>query len=446
MLEVGCVRSKNATNILIKNLLDAFVAGFAYWLLGYALALGEGNSFIGYSNFAHHDLKPESFSLWFFHYVFAATAATIVSGAVAERCDFVAYLIYSTAITGFIYPVLVHWAWTSEGWLAKGFTYDHDGEALTIFYRDFSGSGIVHMLSGLAAFVGAKALGPRIGRYDEVTGEPRAIQGHSLVLAALGGFILLFGFLAFNAAAAGSLSGEGQGYLVSKIVVNTMMSGSSGGLVAMVITFIIGGSKWNFSNTLNGCLCAMCAICGCVDSIPSYIAVVIGALGGMQYMFFSWFVLNKFRVDDPLDAVAVHMGGGLLGVISVAFFHEEVGIFYNWNMESVLTLAWQCVGILAVVVWTGGTCGIMFGTLKALNILRVPLEYELKGLDIPKHGVSAYPTEAYGDDWGVESNDKVSVHNEDVVQTDTRNRKLNESNMTISNGSFESNVTATTHI
>ncbi|XP_069114826.1 putative ammonium transporter 1 [Argopecten irradians] len=277
MLEVGCVLSKNATNILIKNLLDAFIAGFAYWLVGYAIAIGEGNSFVGHTYFAHHGLEPGSYSLWFFHYVFAATAATIVSGAVAERCDFIAYLIYSSAIT---------------------------------------------------AFVGAKILGPRIGWYDEVTGEPREIQGRSIVLAALGGFILLFGFLAFNAAAAGSISGEGQGNLLSKLVVNTAMSGSVGGIIAMIIQYIKGGHKWNFNITLNVSLCAM-------------------------------------------------------------------------------SLAWQCVGILSIVAWPGGTCVILFGTMRAFNILRIPLEYELKGIDIPKHGQSAYPTTAYGHSWGEGRDEKI---------------------------------------
>ncbi|XP_060063855.1 putative ammonium transporter 1 [Ylistrum balloti] len=445
MLEAGCVRSKNATNILIKNLLDAFIAGFAYWLVGYAFALGEGNTFIGHTYFAHHDLKPESYSLWFFHYVFAATAATIVSGAVAERCDFIAYLIYSSIITGFIYPVLVHWAWTPEGWLAQGFSYDHNGETLTIFYRDFSGSGIVHMLSGLAALIGAKALGPRLGRYDDVTGEPRDIQGHSIVLSALGGFILLFGFLAFNVSAAGSLSGEGQGELMSQILVNTIMSGSAGGLVAMVIKYFKGDSKWNLNTTLNGALCAMCAICGPVDSIPTYTAVIIGAVGGVTYIFVSWFVLYKCRVDDPLDAVAVHLGGGLVGVISVAIFHEKVGIIHHWNMESVLTLAWQCVGILAVVTWTGGLCAVMFYSLKAMKILRVPLEFELKGIDLPKHGQSAYPAKAYGDSWGSETSDDVQEP-QLKENPDTKNRTLNGSNFGASNGSFVSDVTTTTHI
>ncbi|OWF47906.1 ammonium transporter 1 [Mizuhopecten yessoensis] len=445
MLEAGCVRSKNATNILIKNLLDSFIAGFSYWLVGYAFALGKGNSFIGYTYFAHYGLQLENYSLWFFHYVFAATAATIVSGSVAERCDFIAYLIYSSIITGFIYPVLVHWAWTPEGWLAKGFTYEHNGDILTITYRDFSGSGIVHMLSGLAAFVGAKALGPRVGRFDDVTGKPCEIQGHSIVLSALGGFILLFGFLAFNASAVGTLSGEGQGELMSKIVTNTIMSGSSGGLVAMVTKYITGDSKWQFTITLNGSLAAMCAICGCVDNIHTYIAVVIGAIGGASYVFFNWFVLHKCRVDDPLDAVAVHLGGGFIGVLSVAFFHNEVGIFFNWNMESGLTLAWQCVGILAVVGWTGGMCVIMFYTLKALKILRVPLEFELKGIDIPKHGQHAYPLEAYGNEWGLPEKADVIVLPKDEDKG-ARNRKSNGSNLAASNGSLASDVTMTTNI
>ncbi|XP_033752653.1 putative ammonium transporter 1 isoform X1 [Pecten maximus] len=402
LLEAGSVRSKNTTNILIKNLLDSFISGFFYWLFGYAFAFGGGNAFIGTENFAHSNLEETMYAYWFFHFVFAATAATIVSGAVAERCDFVAYLVYSSLITGFIYPVLSHWAWSSEGWLLKGFTYTVDNETtIEVSYNDFAGSGVVHMLGGIAAFCGAKIMGPRIGRFDKDTGAPLDIKGHSVPLSALGGFILLFGFFAFNGSSQGAISNEGDGAAVAIAVKNTVMAGSSGAIVTLVMNKLpaIGDKKWSFLTTLNGALTGMVAVCGPANQIETYGALCVGAIGGLAYMITTWLVLFKFKVDDPLDATAVHFGGGTWGVISVAFFSTDFGILYQWDTRSGLHLAWQIVGILAIVAWGGILCSLMFYILKLLGLLRVSFEYEFKGLDIPKHGEPAYPVESYGHGW-----------------------------------------------
>ncbi|KAL5006721.1 hypothetical protein ScPMuIL_015527 [Solemya velum] len=336
----------------------------------------------------------------FFHYVFAATAATIVSGAVAERCDFVAYLVYSSMVTGFIYPVLTHWAWSRNGWLANGMDYEGDEGMFNIAYYDFAGSGIVHMCGGTAAFVGAWTMGPRIGRFDKETGTPIDIKGHSVPLAALGGFILLFGFFAFNGSSQGSISSPGDGTAVSISVVNTVIAGSSGAFLTMILNKLkwIGDGKWSFLTTLNGCLTGMVASCSGVSQYYTYAAFVVGLGGGVFYMIFTWLVL-RLRVDDPLDATAVHFGGGLWGVIAVAFMSKDFGIFYHRDRKSGLHLAWQLVGMVSVTLWTGLICLIMFMTLKKIGYLRVPFDYELKGLDIPKHGEPAYPSEAYGHGW-----------------------------------------------
>ncbi|OWF37328.1 putative ammonium transporter 1 isoform X2 [Mizuhopecten yessoensis] len=402
LLEAGSVRSKNTTNILIKNLLDSFISGVCYWLFGYAFAFGGGNAFIGTENFAHSNLEDTEYAYWFFHFVFAATAATIVSGAVAERCDFVAYLVYSSLITGFIYPVLTHWAWSSEGWLLKGFTYTVDNETtIDVSYNDFAGSGVVHMLGGIAAFTAALIMGPRIGRFDKDTGAPEDIKGHSVPLSALGGFILLFGFFAFNGSSQGAISNEGDGAAVATAVKNTVISGSSGALVTLIMNRLpfIGDKKWSFLTTLNGALTGMVSVCGAANQIETYGALCIGAIGGCAYMITTWVVLFKFKVDDPLDATAVHFGGGTWGVIAVAFFSTDFGILYHWDTRSGLYLAWQLVGVLAIVAWGGILCVLMFFILKKLNLLRVSFEYEMKGLDIPKHGEPAYPVEAYGHGW-----------------------------------------------
>ncbi|KAK3102396.1 hypothetical protein FSP39_011122 [Pinctada imbricata] len=399
LLEAGSVRSKNTTNILIKNLLDSFVSGIFYWLIGYAFAYGSGNSFIGYDNFAHDGLKNTDYATWFFQYCFAATAATIVSGAVAERCEFVAYLVYSSMITGFIYPVVSHWAWSSDGWLGKGFEHT---SGTTITYRDFAGSGAVHTLSGVAAFVGAAVMGPRIGRFDKETKRPEDIKGHSVPLAALGGFILIFGFLAFNGASQGSISGENDGAIVSIAIKNTVMAGSGGAFTTMFMNRLklFGDAKWSFGITLNGCLSGMVSICSSCNEVETYSALATGIIGGVAYMIVTWLMLNKLHVDDPLDACAVHFGGGVWGVIALAFFSNEVGIFYHWNADSGLQLAWQLVGLLTIIVWTAVLSFIMFYILKKFDLLRVPFILEMKGLDIPKHGEPAYPTEAYGHGWG----------------------------------------------
>ncbi|ESO95416.1 hypothetical protein LOTGIDRAFT_188698, partial [Lottia gigantea] len=385
-LEAGAVRSKNSTNILIKNLMDQFFAGISYWLVGYAFAFGKGHWFIGYSYWASADMPQEDFALFFFQYVFAATAATIVSGAVAERCEFIAYIIYSVLITGFIYPVVTHWVWYGEGWL------------LTLGYLDFAGSGVVHVLGGIAAFVAAFFLGPRKGRFHKSSKTVAPIRGHSVPLAALGGFILLFGFLAFNGGSQLSISKTGDGSAISLAVVNTVISGSTSALFTLVINRAVGTSKWSLLTTLNGALAGMVAICAGCNVYYPWASCIVGFFAAISYRLINWSV-TKLWIDDPLDAVAVHFGGGSWGVIAVAFLHKERGIIFNFDNESGLLLGYQLAGLLSIGVWTAVTCTIMFGGLKLAKIFRVSSELEAKGLDIPKHGEPAYPTEAYGHGW-----------------------------------------------
>ncbi|XP_064601316.1 putative ammonium transporter 1 [Liolophura sinensis] len=403
-LEAGSVRSKNTTNILIKNLIDFFVSGLSYWLFGYTLAYGEGNGFIGYQAdlLAHYNLPTAKYSYWLFQYVFAATAATIVSGAVAERCDFNGYLVYSFLITGFVYPVVSRWAWSPQGWLLNGATYmDENGGEFVVAYTDFAGSGALHSLSGAAAFIGALVVGPRIGRFDPDTGEANHIKGHSVPFAALGGFILLFGFLAFNGGSLGSISNPGDGAIIASVVVNTIVAGTGGAFITLLLnkTGWFGDRKWSLLVTLNGCLTGMVSVCAGVNDLYTWSSFVIGTLGGIVYMVSSWTVV-KLRVDDPLDATAVHLGGGLFGVFMVTFFSKSHGILYFWNRKSGLHLAWQLAGISAILGWTIVLSFIIFFALKKLNMLRVDEEMEIKGLDIPKHGEPSYPAEAYGHGWG----------------------------------------------
>ncbi|XP_046378148.2 putative ammonium transporter 1 isoform X1 [Haliotis rufescens] len=397
-LEAGAVRSKNSTNILIKNLMDSFVAGIAYWTIGYPLAYGAGNSFIGYSYWASKALPDTEFASFFFQYVFAATAATIVSGAMAERCEFLAYFIYSFFITGFVYPVVTHWVWSPAGWLAVGATYDNG--TITAVYQDFAGSGVVHILGGTAAFCGALLLGPRLGRFHRDKRGPIDLRGHSVPLAALGGFILLFGFLAFNGGSALNISGEGSGAVISLSVVNTIISGSMSAFVSLFIhkTGYFGTRHWSLLNTLNGALTGMVAACAGCNVFSPWGALVVGFFAGISYKMWSSLV-GRIKVDDPLDAVAVHFGGGLWGVISVAFLKKDEGIVFAWDKKSGLNLAWQLAGVTAITAWTATLCLVMFGILRLLGKLRVDEAVERKGLDIHKHGEPAYPMESYGHGW-----------------------------------------------
>ncbi|XP_011442564.3 putative ammonium transporter 1 [Magallana gigas] len=450
LIEAGCVRSKNTTNILIKNLLDSFISGVFYWIFGYAFAFGAGNAFIGYEHFAHSGLSDSSYAVWFFQYVFAATAATIVSGAVAERCDFIAYLVYSSVITGFIYPVLTHWAWSSEGWMNQGFmhdTGDNSTGTITIQYQDFAGSGVVHVCGGVAAFVAATVMGPRIGRFDKETGQPEEIKGHSVPLAALGGFILIFGFLAFNGSSQGSISNPGDGAAVATAIKNTVMSATSGAFTTMFMNKLpwFGDRKWSFATTLNGALAGMVAICAGCNQMETYAAFLIGIGGGVSYMITTWLVLFKLKVDDPLDACAVHYGGGVWGVISVGLLSRDVGILYKWNAEAALTLVWQITSLVAIIAWTGALCFVMFFLLKKFNLLRVSFEWEVKGLDIPKHGEPAYPAEAYGHGWG-EKGDTLFTMVGKATSIPSKSIRRGSSNLSLGSASVQSNGTNKTNL
>jgi len=408
-LEAGSVRSKNTSNILIKNLLDSFVAGISYWLFGYPLAFGKGNAFIGWTHWASHDLEDGQLAFWFFQFVFAATAATIVSGALAERCEFFAYFIYSFVITAFVYPVVTHWAWHEDGWLKVGQEYatGPNDTMESIGYEDFAGSGVVHVVGGAAALIGAICIGPRTGRFHHSEGSNTVlpIRGHSVPFAALGGFILFFGFMAFNGGSQTSISNAGDGAAVALAITNTVLSGS----VAAFFTLIFqrlpcwDTPRWSLLLTINGGLSGMVAICAGCNVIRPWGACAVGLVAGGVYTLVSWSMI-KMQQDDPLDAVAVHLGGGSWGVISVAllkYTDDSKGLLVllfngDWDRASGLRMAWQLAGLMSIIAWTVIFCLIMFGSLRCFNMLRVSVDLEYKGLDIPKHGEPAYPRESYG--------------------------------------------------
>ncbi|TMS36190.1 hypothetical protein L596_003421 [Steinernema carpocapsae] len=415
-LEAGAVRSKNTTNILIKNLLDSCIAIIGYWAIGWALAYGAvGNSslglFFGQSEFFLASM--EDYPRFFFQYVFAATASTIVSGAVAERCEFVTYITYCTAISAFVYPIVTHWGWSDDGWMKKGF----QGESVTTSYVDFAGSGLVHLCAGTISFIAAYMLGPRIGRFSENREEESPeIRGHSVPVktekesfqfAALGGFILMFGFLAFNGGSVPDVAAHGEGKIVALAMINTILCGAFAAITYLIIHYKTKG-KWTLLLTINACLTGMVSACaGCNNMMPWACAFTGIGAGLMYYTLCK--VMLRLKIDDPLDAFAVHAGGGFWGIFAVCIVSRQ-GIAYGIVdsisgsdgvsvSQSFAQLGWNMVCALAIVLWSSISMIPLFVFLKKINKFRVPAEIELKGLDIHKHGEAAYPLHAYGHGW-----------------------------------------------
>lgn len=374
MVEAGFTRAKNAGNIIMKNLMDFCLGTVAFIFVGYSFLCGEGNGFIGWSKFP---LNPANFGTdainwgsFVFNLVFCATAATIVSGAMAERTKFISYCIYSFIISLVIYPIEAHWTWGPGGWLAeRGFI-------------DFAGSCCIHMVGGISAFIGAKMLGPRIGKYDE-NGKPRPILGHNIVLGALGCFILWFGWYGFNGAAATSNSS------LASIFATTTIAAAVATVTVMIITWIQNG-KPDVSMSLNGSLAGLVAItagCACVDALG---ATIIGILAGAVVVFVVWFNDHVTKVDDPVGAVAVHGGCGMLGTLCVGLFacgkgeYDALGLFYGGGFK---LLGTQALGVLAVGGWTAVTMTLVFLFIKKTVGLRVKPSEEIEGLDPTEHGL-----------------------------------------------------------
>lgn len=383
MVETGFTRAKNAGNIIMKNLMDFCIGAVMFILIGFGLMMGEEclGGLVGMPTLGlltDYAGNAENWSSFVFNLVFCATAATIVSGAMAERTKFSSYCIYSAVISAVIYPIEAGWIWNPEGWLAvRGF-------------HDFAGSCAIHMVGGIAALIGAAMLGPRIGKYkvDKKTGKKkaRAIPGHSLTLGALGVFILWFGWYGFNGAAATSIDS------LASIFLTTTLSPAVATCVTMIFTWIKDG-KPDVSMSLNASLAGLVAItapCDCVDALGS---IIIGAVSGVLVVLVVELLDKKLHVDDPVGAVAVHMANGIWGTIAVGLFSTGqndtgVGLFYGGGFKQ---LGIQLVGFLAVAAWTTVTMVITFTIIKKTNGLRVSEEEELKGLDATEHNLpSAY--------------------------------------------------------
>ncbi|CAL6401622.1 unnamed protein product [Bathycoccus prasinos] len=414
LLEAGSVRAKNTKNILIKNLMDGCLGALVWYFIGYHLAYGtkdsckggsDCNGFVGngadvFMNKAA-ELAPlgnagsgHYYAGWMFQWAFAAAASTIVSGAVAERCKFGAYLAYTAALTGVIYPVVVNWGWSAHGWLSPWTgTEPYLGANGMI---DFAGSGIVHMTGGVAALVGAIFLGPRTGRFSP-SGECIDMPGHSSVLVALGTFILWFGWYGFNPVS--TLAFE---YMetAARVAVTTTLGAAAGGVTALSI-------HYGFTKSLdvgpmcNGILAGLVSITGNCVVIEPWAAALIGAIGAAIYYGFSA-LLRKLKIDDPLDASSVHGACGAWGVIAAGLFAKQKYVLNDYGAEGGADdygalyggggkqLGNQIAGVLAIIAWVGFTSSVLFGVLKYAGMLRVPVEEEEVGLDTSHHGGNAY--------------------------------------------------------
>jgi Amt family ammonium transporter len=371
LLEAGFSRAKNAVNIIMKNVMDASAGALVFFAVGFGLMFGHSwGGFIGTDGFFLTGVgdKPQAwtFAFYFFQAVFAATAATIVSGAVAERIKFSGYLVFSVAITGVIYPVFGAWAW--------GSLFNGGGWLESLGFIDFAGSTVVHSVGGWAALAGALVVGPRGGKYAE-DGTPRSIPGHSLPLAALGVFILWLGWFAFNA---GSTTAGSPA--IAKIALNTFVAAGAGAATAMAVTWIDGGTP-DATMTLNGVLGGLVGItAGCAALTPPY-AILTGAVAGFIVVYATR-ALERI-VDDPVGAIAVHGVCGAWGTLAAGLFNAEGFTVYQLGV--------QVVGVAAAFLWTFPVSFALFYILDQTIGLRIRNESEQIGLDRLEHDVEAYP-------------------------------------------------------
>lgn len=380
MVETGFTRAKNAGNIIMKNLMDFCIGTPIFWLVGFGIMFGAGNGVFGWLDFftrkEYSYILPNGvpfFAFLIFQTVFCATAATIVSGAMAERTKFISYCIYSAAISLFVYPISGHWIW-GGGWLSQ------------LGFHDFAGSTAVHMVGGVAAIIGAKILGPRIGKYTK-DGKSRAIPGHSLTLGALGVFILWFCWFGFNGCSTVAMDSDEAIASASSIFITTNMAAAVATCTTMLFTWVR-YKKPDVSMTLNGSLAGLVAITAGCDMVSPFGAAIIGIIAGIAVVVVIEFVDKGLKIDDPVGAIGVHGCCGALGTILTGVFAIDGGLLYGGGFHM---LGIQCLGVVSVILWVVVTMTIIFHAINKTIGLRVTEKEEIEGLDSTEHGlISAY--------------------------------------------------------
>lgn len=377
MCEAGLTRAKNTGNILMKNMMDFCIGTPAFWLVGFGLMFGGSGSFIGKLDpLIRGSYQFGSLPTWcfvIFQTVFCATSATIVSGSMAERTNFKAYCLYSAMISLIVYPISGHWIW-GGGWLSQ------------LGFHDFAGSTAVHMVGGVTACIGAKILGPRIGKYDR-DGKPKAIPGHNLTVAALGVFILWFCWFGFNGASTTAMSTDADLTKASLVYMNTNLAAAIATCTAMIFTWVRYG-KPDVSMTLNGALAGLVSITAGCDQVSPVGAFFIGLFAGILLCVSVDFFDRIAKIDDPVGAISVHGACGAMGTLCVGLFATDGGLFYGGGIHYFLI---QLLGVASVMLWVIITMTIIFKVIDKLVGLRVPADIEIEGLDYHEHGLaSAY--------------------------------------------------------
>ncbi|MEM7794931.1 MAG: ammonium transporter [Cyanobacteria bacterium P01_C01_bin.118] len=377
MLETGFCRQKNAVNILSKNLIVFALATLSFWAIGFGLMFNEANPVFGMGNFFLSGLsadEPYAGNLtapvfFLFQAAFAGTAATIVSGAVAERIKFIDFIIFSILLTAISYPITGHWVWSGSGWL---------GGLPTGGFSDFAGSTVVHSVGGWAALCGAAILGPRIGKYQD--GQVNAIPGHNMSIATLGCLILWIGWFGFNPGSELAASGA-----VPYIAVTTNLAAAAGGVAATFTAWAMSG-KPDLSMIINGILAGLVGITAGCAGVGFFGAVIIGLIAGVIVVFSVGF-FDSIKIDDPVGAISVHLVCGIWGTLAVGLFDTSAGLFYGGGIGQLIS---QIIGIVAIGLFTVVFSAVVWTILKSAFGLRVAAEEELKGLDIGEHGMEAY--------------------------------------------------------
>ncbi len=404
MVETGFTRAKNAGNIIMKNLMDFALGSLVFWVLGFGIMFGASQagiigmpSFFSTGDGVVPSLPGPVFLI--FQTVFCATAATIVSGAMAERTKFISYCIYSVVISALIYPISGHWIW-GGGWLSQ------------LGFHDFAGSTAVHLVGGIAAFIGALLLGPRIGKYDK-DGKPKAIPGHSLTLGALGVFILWFGWFGFNPGSTVSATGDDTLVKMGSIFVTTNLAAAAAATVTMIITWVR-YKKPDVSMTLNGALGGLVAITAGCDAVSPAGAAIIGAIAAVVIVFGIEFIDKVLKIDDPVGAIGVHGLCGAAGTILVGIFATDGGLLYGGGLRYV---GIQALGVLAVAAWVAITMLLVFNIIKKTVGLRVSREEEIAGLDMEEHGLSSSYADFMPTLMATEAGEEVAVTIEAAVPT-----------------------------
>ncbi len=445
MLCAGSIRQKNVKNIMLTNYLDSCIGGIGFWSVGYAIAFGgaspDTKSFIGNTGFFLANVQSGTELIgWFFQFAMAATAATIVAGTVAERCKMEAYLCYSLFLTTFVYPVIVHSIWSTSGFLSAF----NDNPPFGCGMHDFAGSGVIHMTGGVTALVAAMFLGPRIGRFYDRDGlvieDPKPFPSHSVALQVLGTFILWIGWYGFNPGSILTISNTNSGDVAALAAVNTTIAAAAGGLSAMFLDMFMcrretGETTYDITMVMNGTLTGLVAITAGCATVAPWGAMVIGIVAGWVYYFWSN-LLVKLKIDDAVDAIPVHLGGGSWGCIAVGLFsepsatikafgdHGHYGWFYMWGMGSAdgRLLAAQICGILWITSWV---CAIMtpfFYLLKVLDWLRLDNLMEEVGFDYSHHKGPAYDSSGVPEESTLEKFDlQRSAHQLEISQRRGKN-------------------------